>query len=56
MKSVAVSQRVEVWKGRNERRDGVDQRLLDWIVKAGFAPFPVPNSLSKISLENGSLI
>jgi N5-(cytidine 5'-diphosphoramidyl)-L-glutamine hydrolase len=51
MKSVAVSQHVEVWKGRNERRDGVDQRLLDWIVKAGFVPFPVPNSLSNNLLE-----
>ena len=50
MKNVVISQHVEVWKGRNERRDGVDQRLLDWVVKAGFIPFLVPNSLSNILL------
>jgi putative glutamine amidotransferase len=46
MKSVVVSQRVDVWKDRDEHRDALDRRLMDWVLKAGFIPFPVPNSLS----------
>jgi putative glutamine amidotransferase len=45
VKIVAVSQRVDVYPERNERRDALDQRLCQWLVAAGFLPVPVPNGL-----------
>ncbi|MGA8147258.1 MAG: gamma-glutamyl-gamma-aminobutyrate hydrolase family protein [Gallionellaceae bacterium] len=42
---VAVSQRVDVWADRGERRDALDQRLYQWLVAAGCLPVPVPNTL-----------
>lgn len=43
---VGVSQRVDSVAGRNEIRDSIDQKLLQWIVTAGFMPVTVPNILS----------
>lgn len=43
---VAVSQRVDVWADRGERRDALDQRLCQWLMAAGCIPLPVPNTLS----------
>lgn len=43
---VAVSQRVDVWADRGERRDALDQRLCQWLMAAGCMPMPVPNTLS----------
>lgn len=43
---VAVSQRVDAVPGREEIRDGIDQRLVNWISQAGGLPFPVPNGLT----------
>lgn len=40
---VAVSQRVDVYPERCERRDALDQRLLQFFVSFGFIPVPVPN-------------
>lgn len=45
MKTIALSQRVEVLTGRNEVRDAVDQRLVEFIAAAGGLAFPVPNVL-----------
>jgi len=45
VKLVAVSQRVDVVEGRNERRDALDQRVSDWLIAAGYISVPVPNSL-----------
>lgn len=45
MKLVAVSQRVDVYPDRNERRDALDQRLCTWLNMAGYVPIPVPNGL-----------
>lgn len=47
MKIVAVSQRVDHYPDRNERRDALDQRLITFLLVAGFAPVPVPNVLYK---------
>lgn len=44
--TVAVSQRVEVWVDRGERRDALDQRLMTFLMGAGLLPVPVPNALS----------
>ncbi len=45
MKIVAVSQRVDNYPDRNERRDALHQRLSQWLVEAGYVPVPVPNLL-----------
>lgn len=45
MKIVAVSQRVDIYPDRGERRDALDQRLAGWLVAAGCVPVPVPNTL-----------
>lgn len=52
MSTVAVSQRVDVWSDRGERRDALDQSLCRWLAAAGCAPVPVPNALSA-SLSEG---
>lgn len=45
MKVVAVSQRVDIYPDRNERRDALDQRLITLLLVAGHMPVPVPNDL-----------
>lgn len=45
MRVVAVSQRVDEWPERNERRDALDQRVVIWLGVAGFLAVPVPNGL-----------
>lgn len=47
MKVVAVSQRVDQFPDRNEARDALDQRLITFLLVAGFLPVPVPNGLYK---------
>jgi len=42
---VAVSQRVDVWQDRGERRDALDQQLSAFLMAAGYLPVPVPNRL-----------
>ena len=48
---VAVSQRVDVWADRGERRDALDERLCQWLMVVGCVPVPVPNALSMPSKE-----
>lgn len=43
MTLVAVSQRVDEWLERGERRDALDQRLVAWLMHGGLVPVPVPN-------------
>ena len=45
MKLVAVSQRVDWYADRNEVRDALDQRIITFLLLAGFMPIPVPNQL-----------
>lgn len=42
---VALSQRVDFHSDRGEYRDGVDQRLCEFISSFGSIPIPVPNTL-----------
>jgi N5-(cytidine 5'-diphosphoramidyl)-L-glutamine hydrolase len=53
MTLVAVSQRVDEWPERGERRDALDQRLVAWLVHAGCVPVPVPNLLCSPSPDRG---
>ncbi len=43
---VVITQRIDSVAGRAELRDALDQRLVQWLVHAGFLPVVVPNILS----------
>lgn len=43
MKTVLLSQRVDILASRGERRDAVDQRLVAWLAACGYLAVPVPN-------------
>jgi putative glutamine amidotransferase len=48
MKIVAVTQRIDHFPERNETRDALDQRLITFLLLAGFVPVPVPNGLQRV--------
>jgi N5-(cytidine 5'-diphosphoramidyl)-L-glutamine hydrolase len=48
MKIVALSQRVDVLPKRDEIRDAIDQRLINFILQCGGLSIPVPNTFSKL--------
>jgi gamma-glutamyl-gamma-aminobutyrate hydrolase PuuD len=54
LKIVAVSQRVDHYPNRNETRDALDQRLITFLLVAGFIPLPVPNRLYRASPDGRS--
>ncbi len=54
MTIVAVSQRVDVYPDRNEQRDALDQRLIEFLLVGGCVPVPIPNVLFRETLA-GSL-
>jgi gamma-glutamyl-gamma-aminobutyrate hydrolase PuuD len=47
---VAVSARMEWVKSHGEYRDALDQRMIAWLLHAGFLPFIVSNELDESSL------
>jgi gamma-glutamyl-gamma-aminobutyrate hydrolase PuuD len=49
VKTVLVSQRVDALPDRGERRDALDQRLLDWLAASDLLPVPVPNNLERLA-------
>ena len=50
MRVVAVSQRVDFFPERNERRDALDQYLVTFIASCGAMAIPVPNTLASCNL------
>ena len=44
MPFIAISQRVDILKDRNERRDALDQRWHDFLAACGFRALPLPNT------------
>lgn len=42
---VAITQRIDDIIDRSELRDALDQRLVKWIIQAGFLPVVIPNIL-----------
>lgn len=46
MKTVFVTQRVDTYPDRSERRDALDQRFAQFLHACGFLPVPVPNDSS----------
>lgn len=53
---VGVSQRVEYFADRGERRDLLDQRMSQWISQLDCIPVPIPNSLSGCVGDNNKLL
>jgi putative glutamine amidotransferase len=51
LKTVAVSQRIDDYPERNERRDALDQNLSSFLITSGFIPISVPNRLTKQVVE-----
>jgi gamma-glutamyl-gamma-aminobutyrate hydrolase PuuD len=49
---VGISQRVDRISSYDEYRDALDQRLVDFVVRSGFIPVPIPNTL--IDLNSSS--
>jgi len=45
MKTLVISQRVDEYPDRGERRDALDQALVRFVGQAGYLPILVPNSL-----------
>jgi gamma-glutamyl-gamma-aminobutyrate hydrolase PuuD len=43
MRKVLVSQRVDIYPDRNERRDALDQQLIRFLITCDLLPVPVPN-------------
>jgi len=42
---VGISQRVDFFSGRGERRDALDQRMGQWLSQLGCISVPIPNNL-----------
>ncbi len=53
---VGITQRIDRVAGRDEVRDALDQRLLQWVVQAGFLPVAVPNTLSRDGQPEESIL
>jgi N5-(cytidine 5'-diphosphoramidyl)-L-glutamine hydrolase len=51
---VGVSQRVDRVNSHKEWRDALDERLIDWIIEAGFMPVPIPNNLIDLDLSTNN--
>jgi len=49
---VGITQRVDRIGSYDEWRDSIDQRMVDWVVQAGFVPLPIPNTLFDIALSD----
>ncbi len=56
MMLVGVTQRVDYVDIYDEWRDALDQRLIEWVVKAGYIPVPIPNSLFNVNLSTNNQI
>ena len=49
---IGITQRVDRFEDFDEYRDTLDQRLIKWVICAGFIPVTIPNSLVDTSLTN----
>jgi len=54
MKLVAVSQRIDLIQKRNELRDSLDQRLIEFLQNSPFLCIPVPNGMVQKTLYSQS--
>jgi N5-(cytidine 5'-diphosphoramidyl)-L-glutamine hydrolase len=49
---IGITQRIDKVNAYDEWRDSVDQRLVEWVIDAGFIPVPIPNNLVNASSES----
>jgi N5-(cytidine 5'-diphosphoramidyl)-L-glutamine hydrolase len=49
---IGITQRIDKVNAYDEWRDSVDQRLVEWVIDAGFIPIPIPNNLVNSSSES----
>ena len=49
---IGITQRVDKVDSYNEYRDALDQKMIDWVVDAGFIPIPIPNTLVDLDSSN----
>lgn len=54
MKTLVISQRIDIYPDRGERRDAIDQALIRFVAQAGYIPILVPNSLVDTSLVDNT--
>jgi len=52
---VGITQRVDHITSRNEFRDALDRRLVEWLLQAGYLSTPIPNVLIKIKTKERSI-
>ena len=53
--NIGISQRVDKVNTYDKWRDAIDQRLIKWVVKAGFVPIPIPNNLIELTQPKNKL-
>jgi putative glutamine amidotransferase len=51
---IGITQRIDKINAYDEWRDSLDQRLVDWVIDAGFIPVLIPNSLVNALSESSS--
>jgi len=51
---IGITQRVDKVDSYNEYRDALDQKMIDWVVDAGFIPIPIPNTLVDLDSSDES--
>jgi len=49
---VGISQRISVIDSYSETRDSLDQKMVEWVLAAGFIPIPIPNTLIDLNLSD----
>jgi putative glutamine amidotransferase len=58
MKTLVISQRIDLFPDRDERRDALDQALIRFVNQAGYLAVPVPNAFvdtSALDFKEGEL-
>ena len=53
---VGITQRIDKSQHYQEYRDAIDQNIINWVVRAGFLPVTIPNSLVNIASMDESQI
>ena len=48
MNTILVTQRVDLIENRNERRDSLDRRMVQFLLACGYLPIMLPNSLEYV--------
>lgn len=55
MPKIAITQRVDIYPDRSERRDALDQRWYDFVNTMGYTPIALPNNLDIVRRLMGEI-